>query len=98
MRLWVDDIRPEPQGYIRVKSVNEAKREIIKAERDKIWIDLINLDHDAGDYFEDGGDYINLLDWLFERETFYPVTFHTANPVGRANMKRIVDRYWPDFL
>lgn len=25
--------------------------------------------------------------WLAERETFYPVEIHTANPVGRANME-----------
>ena len=34
------------------------------------------------------------LDWLAERETFYPVEIHTANPVGRANMERILARYW----
>ena len=27
-------------------------------------------------------------------ETFYPVEIHTANPVGRANMERILARYW----
>ena len=31
--------------------------------------------------------------WLAERETFYPVEIHTANPVGRANMERILARY-----
>ena len=95
MRLWVDDIRPEPQGYTRAYSVNEARNIIIKAENEKTEIELIDLDHDAGDYCKDGGDYIQLLDWLAERGTFYPVRFHTANPVGRANMQRLVDRYWP---
>ena len=32
--------------------------------------------------------------WLAERETFYPVEIHTANPVGRTNMERILARYW----
>ena len=32
--------------------------------------------------------------WLAERETFYPVEIHTANPVGRVNMERILVRYW----
>ena len=35
------------------------------------------------DYAYDGGDAIKLLDYLAERETFYPVEIHTANPVGR---------------
>ena len=43
-----------------------------------------------GDYADQGGDAIRLLDWLAERETFYPVEIHTANPVGRANMERIL--------
>lgn len=47
-----------------------------------------------GDYADQGGDAIRLLDWLAERETFYPVENHTANPVGRANMERILARYW----
>lgn len=53
----------------------------------KIWL---------GDYAYDGGDAIKLLDYLAERETFYPVEIHTANPVGRENMYRMIDRYWPD--
>ena len=47
-----------------------------------------------GDYADQGGDAIRLLDWLAERETFYPVEIHTANPVGRANMESILARYW----
>ena len=47
-----------------------------------------------GDYADQGGDAIRLLDWLAERETFYPVEIHTANPVGSANMERILARYW----
>ncbi len=38
--------------------------------------------------------YVGLLDWLAERETFYLIKIHTANPVGRANMERMIDRYW----
>ena len=47
-----------------------------------------------GDYADQGGDAIRLLDWLAERETFYPVEIHTVNPVGRAIMVRILARYW----
>ena len=56
---------------------------------------MIDLDHDLGDYATDGGDAIKLLDYLAERETFYPIAFHTANPVGRANMERVLRRFWP---
>ncbi len=33
MKLWIDDIRPAPEGYLWVKSVNEAKRIIIDSEK-----------------------------------------------------------------
>ena len=94
MKIWVDDLRPVPKGYAGARSVNEAIACILEAEEKKIEIELLDLDHDLGDYSKDGGDAIKLLDWLAERETFYPVRIHTANPVGRANMERMISRYW----
>ena len=94
MRIWLDDIRPIPNGYIGAKSVNEAINLILKAEKEEINIELLDLDHDLGDYAFDGGDGIKLIDWLIERQTFYPIALHTANPVGRNNMQRTIDRYW----
>ena len=57
-------------------------------------IDVIDCDHDLGDYAPDGGDGIKLIDWLAERKTYYPIELHTMNPVGRENMQREVERYW----
>lgn len=94
MKLWLDDLRPVPYGYEGAKSVNEAKKLIQEAEHNGIEIEALDLDHDLGDYADQGGDAIRLLDWLAERETFYPVEIHTANPVGRVNMERILARYW----
>ena len=94
MKLWLDDLRPVPYGYEGAKSVNEAKKLIQEAEHNGIEIEALDLDHDLGDYADQGGDAIRLLGWLAERETFYPVEIHTANPVGRANMERILARYW----
>lgn len=94
MKIWVDDIRPVPEGYVGTKSVNETIQLIIEAENKGQIIELIDLDHDLGDYAADGGDAIKLLDFLAERETYYPILIHTANPVGRANMERMIQRYW----
>ena len=33
MKLWLDDVRPAPKGYVWCKSVNEAKAEIAVAEQ-----------------------------------------------------------------
>ena len=99
MKLWIDDVRPAPKGYVWCKSVNEAKRVIIEYS-DKLdfdmnvidMIELIDIDHDAGDYVKDGGDYIRLLDWLEETGRNYPIHIHSMNPVGVANMRAIIKR------
>ena len=96
MKIWVDDLRPVPQGYIGTKSVNETIELIEKLEDAGETIELLDLDHDLGDYASQGGDAIKLLDYLAERGTFYPVAIHTANPVGKANMERVIKRYWPN--
>lgn len=106
MKLWVDDVRPAPEGYVWCKSVNEAKNYIryfencVKdATKYHLWdrvdhysIELISIDHDAGDYYFGGGDYIRILDWLEETGRNYPIRIHSANAVGRENMRRIIQR------
>lgn len=93
VKIWVDDLRPVPMGYEGTKSVDEtiALIEVIEAEGGEI--ELLDLDHDLGDFAQYGGDAIKILDYLAERETFYPIAIHTANPVGRANMERMIERY-----
>ena len=105
MKIWVDDVRPAPKGYVwchsvlqtirfiemveRVKSVGESKShnadDIVKWK-----IELIDIDHDAGDFAELGGDYIKILDWLEETGRRYPIHIHSMNPVGIENMRRII--------
>lgn len=95
MKLWLDDVRQMPADYTHhAYSVEVAKQMIIKAEMQNEPIEVIDCDHDLGDYACYGGDGIELLDWLLERGSLYPIKLHTANPVGRANMQRILDRYW----
>ena len=45
MKIWLDDIRPAPEGYVWCKSVNIAKRTIESAEEPIL---LIDCDHDLG--------------------------------------------------
>ncbi len=93
MKLWIDDVRPAPEGYVWVKSVNKAKHYISVWEYQMLKeIELIDIDHDAGDYACDGGDYIRLLDWLEETNLNYPIHIHSMNPVGVANMRAIIER------
>ena len=111
MKIWVDDVRPAPDGYVWVKSVNEAELLIVSKKSyenminsfdgglrklyefgNDTHIELIDIDHDAGEYASDGGDYIKLLDWLEEKGYNIPIHIHSMNPVGVANMRRIIQR------
>ena len=62
------------------------------AEYEKFNIEVIDIDHDAGEYVDCGGDYIKLLDWLEETGRSYPIRIHSMNPVGRENMRAIIRR------
>lgn len=98
MKLWIDDVREPPNGYRWARSVNEAKiiirdyETMLKASGGKVryQIELIDIDHDAGDFAKDGGDYIKLLDWLERTGRNYPIRIHSMNPVGRENMRVII--------
>lgn len=124
MKIWLDDVRLAPDGYIWCKSVYAAKfliKAVVAKECDEpglpikylneaIWwgindnsfdaptayneeltIELIDMDHDAGDYAKYGGDYIALLDWLEAKNLSYPIRIHSMNPVGVQNMKAIIE-------
>lgn len=95
MKIWVDDLRLPPDGYVWVRSVNEAIALFLKLSREGKTVEVLDLDHDSGDYFSDGGDYICLLDYLERGECpLVPSAFrfHSMNPVGVANMRRIINR------
>ena len=93
MKLWVDDLRPAHDGYTHsCKTVFDAITLISAAEINSTPFGLIDLDHDAGDYYQYGGDYIRLLDWLEETGRNYPIRIHSMNPVGVENMRAIIER------
>lgn len=79
-------------AYMPIFSPQMMNREGLQKKMDEYRIELIDVDHDAGDYAKDGGDYIRLLDWLEETERNYPIRIHSANVVGRQNMEAICRR------
>ena len=96
MKLWIDDVRPAPEGYKWIMAVDYAIQYITWVENNYDWsgiiIELIDIDHDAGNFAKFGGDYIKLLDWLEETGRNYPIRIHSMNPVGVENMRRIIQR------
>ena len=103
MKLWVDDVRPAPaKEWVWLRSVNDAIHCILECQYlynasrppyNEFWkIEIIDIDHDAGEYAKYGGDYIELLNWLEETGRNYPIHIHSMNVVGRENMRRIIQR------
>jgi hypothetical protein len=96
MKLWIDDVREAPRDHVWIAGTNIALR-FIRAHAAEI--ELIDLDHDAGDYAEEGGDYIRILNELERLTRVHKMDFshikfrlHSANPVGVANMRAIIER------
>ena len=95
MKLWIDDMRQPPtENWIWIQSTNEAITAIRQYERNMHSdIIIISLDHDAGDFVSDGGDYIQILNWLEANhivDTGYFFQIHSMNPVGVQNMRAII--------
>lgn len=89
MILWIDDIRKPPQknNYYWAKSTNQAI-----AALQMLIFEYIDIDHDAGAYAKDGGDYIKVLDWLEMNNISYNIHIHSMNPVGKTNMRKIINK------
>lgn len=105
MKLWIDDMRPAPEGYIWARSTHDAILIIeayskfldymccrIEEPQTLPWFDVIDIDHDAGDYADHGGDFIKVLYWMEEHHLKAPIHIHSMNPVGVENMRRIIQR------
>lgn len=100
MKLWLDDVRPAPDGYYRVKTVPQAKKWIMdmitmfnaSGGKEFYAIEVIDLDHDLGECAKYGGDGIELLNWMERHNIDVPIRLHTMNPVGRDNMRAIIQR------
>ena len=102
MKLWIDDVKPAPEGYVWCHSVYRAMKEIVIAENgieDAFGIvqapqiiKVIDVDHDAGEYAQYGGHYIKLLEWLEETGRNYPIHIHSDNQINLLWMREIIER------
>lgn len=86
MKIYLDDERPAPEGWILAMTVPI----LIHLMKTQSNITDISLDHDLGNNELTGYDFML---WL-EQQVFNKliinipnVTFHTANPTGRKNME-----------
>ena len=88
MKLFLDDERDTPPGFVRVFWPHEA---IAVLERGDV--ELISLDHDLGD--DARGTGYDVLRWIEEAVVtsgFEPprIAIHSANPPARERMLRAI--------
>lgn len=90
MKLWVDDIRPAPKGWIWAKSYKKARQLLEEYDWD---FDIISLDHDLGGE-KTGYDLLCIIEQrAHEYINYRPfIGVHTANPVAREKMRPVADK------
>lgn len=89
LRLWVDDLRPAPDGWIWSKTSRNTIDTLMLSAPDGVA--EMSLDHDLG-----GDDTTRpIVLWLCENPDHWPmvVHVHSANPVGREWLEGMVARY-----
>lgn len=105
MLLWLDDLRPAPEGWVWAKTVAHAKV-VLRS----VVVDEASLDHDLGQLLHPEDDDMRvypsqglepvgyeLVMWMAE-EAVWPrksLSVHTANIVGQQRMTRVIERYGP---
>lgn len=101
MKLYIDDIRPAPEGWQQARTVTDAIRFISQFANE---IDEISIDHDISYAVEVAGTqrpfpspenfsavahYICAIYQAYPKKIFKKITIHSANPVGTREIYHI---------
>lgn len=86
-KLYIDDLRPVPEGWVLAKTSAEA----IRLLDENPAYEAISFDHDLGG---DDTSRVVVL-WLCEHEDKWPqrAYIHSMNPVGREWLTGMINRY-----
>lgn len=89
VRLWLDDLRPVPDGWTWVKTVEEATS-LMEGGR----VAEASLDHDLGEGTHEGH---RLVLWMAENDVWpsEAISVHSSNPPGAKRMCGVIERYGP---
>lgn len=101
MKLWLDDLRPAPAGWVWVKTVKAAKTALKQNH-----VEVASLDHDLGgdptnDKDENNENGMALMNWLelchMQDRKHWPdkIIIHSVNPYASFQMYEVARRYVP---
>ena len=85
MRIWLDDVREVPKGFIHVHNLKELKM-LLEISPDEV-IEEMSFDHDLGLNTPDGYEIIKWLARKHPDRWPKEVRSHSANPIGRENIE-----------
>ena len=90
MQLYLDDLRPTPEGFDRVYNYEEF---VDYLER-KGLPDFISFDHDLGEDLSGYDCAKYLVEYCLEHQLPLPdYQVHSQNPVGKENIERLLENF-----
>jgi hypothetical protein len=97
IKLWLDDVRPAPEGFIWVKTAEEAILHLTHG-----MVSYISFDHDLGV----GKTGYDVASFIENRAYYYKGSrnkidydIHSSNPVGRLRIFLAMEsakRFWKE--
>lgn len=98
INIWLDDIRPAPEGFIHTKTVESTIRTIIHNTNKLNIINILSLDNDLGENEQEGYKVLDILEKMkFKHPDFKlpnEIRIHSANPVARKRMQQVIDKLY----
>ncbi|MEK8132942.1 cyclic-phosphate processing receiver domain-containing protein [Paenibacillus filicis] len=88
INVYLDDIRPCPQGYQLARSV-ESCMELIRSKK----LDTLSLDHDLGFGKPSGYELVKFM--VANNIYAKKIIIHSANPFGRLRMFKLLQKHKP---
>ena len=89
MKLWIDDIRKAPEGWVWVVDAESATREFLKG-----YITEVSFDNDLGPDSLEGWQVANWLEHQVRMGVLPApeiMKVHSGNPPGKARIQATLD-------
>jgi len=92
MKVYLDDERPAPAGWMQVRWPEEVICLLQTGQ-----VTDVSLDHDLGD--DQRGTGYDVIRWIEDQVAFHDFTppclsVHSANPSARVRMEQGIERIW----
>lgn len=95
--LWLDDMRPAPEGWVWVKNYEDA----VDVLASGIDVDIFQMDHDLGGlgFRTDMKTGYDVIKWM-EANNVWPrrIVIHSHNTGGADNMAAVSQRHTPTHI